>query len=94
MLYNLLGFAVRLMRPTRIAILLKFETLRIVFLVLFGRIIAALTGRASQRDHDPILFTFACHIILRSSWLSRPRLGRYDQGIMNKAPTSFPSDLP
>jgi hypothetical protein len=54
------------MHPTGVAILFEVETLRVVFLVFGSGVIAALTGGASQRDHDPILFAFTCHVSLRS----------------------------
>ena len=63
------------MRFTSVTILLEFETLRIILFVFLSRVVAALTGRASQRDHDPILFTFAWHLFLRSSWCNLPRPG-------------------
>jgi hypothetical protein len=66
-LYDLLGFAVSHMNLARVAIFLEFETLRIVLLVFLGCVVAALAGCASQRDHNAILFSFACHFFLRSS---------------------------
>jgi hypothetical protein len=45
----------------------EFKTLRIIFLVLRGGIIATLAGRASQRYHNTIFFAFTCHDYLRSS---------------------------
>ena len=64
--YDLLGFAVSHMNLACVAIFLEFETLRIVLLVFLGCVVAALAGCASQRDHNAILFSFACHFFLRS----------------------------
>jgi hypothetical protein len=43
----------------------QFETLRVVFLILRGGIIAAFAGRASQRHHNAIFLAFS-HNFLRS----------------------------
>ena len=45
----------------------EFKTLRIIFLVLRGGIVATLAGRASQRHHNTILFAFTCHDFLLQS---------------------------
>jgi hypothetical protein len=50
------------MSPAGGAELSEFETLWIVLFVFLRGIVAALTGCASQRDHNAIFFTFACHM--------------------------------
>jgi hypothetical protein len=57
--------------------LAQFEAIRIILLVLFRGIVAALAGCASQRDHDAILFAFTSHDILRYvAWLAEDLLDR------------------
>src|SRR5579875_114947 len=53
------------MRPAGGTILTQFKTFRIVLLILGSAIVAALALGANQRHHNPVLFTFACHLALR-----------------------------
>src|SRR5579859_2918196 len=74
-LLSLLGLAMSSMHATGSTELSQFKAIRIVLLVLRGRIIPLLANRASQCSDNAILFTFTGHAFSpfefrKSVWIS------------------------
>jgi hypothetical protein len=54
-------FPVRCLRPASSAELAQFQPIRSILFILLGDVIALLTHRAGERNHNTVLFTFGCH---------------------------------
>jgi hypothetical protein len=62
---------------TPFAVLLELDTLRIVLLVLLGRVITALAICASQRDQSTHEFSFVCQLTRALNYTHEPmKLGQ------------------